>query len=149
VTREELLVVCFGRDDFPPPMRTVVMEDERTGGVLSCLDLYLRTVRIRLPRSPRESIQDAVTTLKVPAIANLCTAPEYRGRQYERALVSRAHAELGEHHPFLFVAVCGPVDFYGPLGYRHPAGADREDFLVRRLRDDPWPAGRVRLVGNW
>jgi GNAT superfamily N-acetyltransferase len=149
VTREELLVECFGRDDFPSPMQTVEMLDERTGDVLSHLDIYMRNVRIRLPRTPRESLEDSATTLKVPSIAQVCTAPEHRGKGYARALVRRAHVELLEHRPFHFVTLCGPLDFYAPLGYFHPAGATRDDFLVCSLRGERWPDGQVRLMGEW
>lgn len=148
MTREELLEECFGRSDFPTPLRIVQMKDENTGDVMSNVDVYLRRVLVKFPRSAA-AIGEASTTLMVAGIAQVCTAPEHRGKGFARALVRRAHTEMKEHHPVKFAALFGLLDVYGSSGYFHPDGAEHPHFLVCRLTDEDWPAGRVIPQGTW
>lgn len=148
MTREELLQECFGRSDFPPPLRTFSLQDETTGDVLSSVDVYRRIVRIRYPRG-RGEVSDAASTMSVAALAQVCTDPAHRGKGYASAAIRLAHVELREHKPLLFAALVGDVGFYGRLGYFHPEGAADANFLVFKLGDDDWPAGRVTTVGAW
>lgn len=148
MTSEELLQACFGRSDFPPPMRTVEMVDEATGDVMSHVDVYLRRVLVRFPRSA-SPVAEAATTLTVAGIAQVCTDPDHRGKGFARALVRRAHTEMREHQPIKFAALYSDyLDLYSPLGYFHPEGAP-DAFLVCELADEKWPAGRVVPQGQW
>lgn len=149
MTREELLEACFGRSDFPAPLRTVELRDEETGDVWSHVDVYLRRVLIRYPSSPA-AVADGGTTLVVAGIAQVCTDPDKRGNGYALALVRRAHAEMKEHHAVKFAALYGLPEIYERLGYFHPEGASDPNFLVCKLdEDEQWPEGRVLPQGNW
>lgn len=148
MTRDELLIECFGTADFPAPLRTIEMLNEDTGAVLSHVDVYLRRVLVRFPSSP-SSIGDGSTTIVVAGIAQVCTDPDYRGRGYEMALVRRAHAEMRERRAVKFAALFGLSDVYWAAGYFHPEGAENEHFLVCELGDEKWPAGSVTPQGQW
>lgn len=149
MTREELLQECFSRSDFPQPVRSHQMRDELTGDVWANVDVYLRRVRIR--HATRGAVvESAATTLTVLGIAQVCTDPAHRGKGFARAMVRAAHrAAGGESRPLKFAALFGLPEFYGPLGYFHPEGGEHPHFLVCKLADEEWPAGRVDTLGEW
>lgn len=151
MTRDELLEACFGRSTFPPGVKVVEMLDERTGDVLSHIDVYLRQVRIRHPEDQiARGVGEAATTLTVVALAQVCTDPAHRRKGYASALVRGVHTWATDHKPVKFAALfSGVPEFYVRLGYFHPEGATRDDFLVRALTDEKWPAGRATPIGDW
>jgi GNAT superfamily N-acetyltransferase len=149
VNRDELLEECFGRSDFPAPLRVFEEVDLDTGAVLSHVDAYMRRVVVRQPRAIPGTIHEAATTLTVLGIAQVCTDPDHRGRGLARGLVRRAHEEMSARQSVKFAALYSDyLPLYEPLGYFHPEDAP-PGFLVCRLGEDEWPAGRVIPQGQW
>lgn len=149
MNRDELLIECFGRANFPAPHSIYEEVDLETGAVLSHVDVYLRRVLVRAPRGIPGTIQESATTLVVAGIAQVCTDPAHRGQGFARGLVKRAHEEMATHQPVRFAALFSDyLPLYEPLGYFHPDGAP-DGFLVCELGDERWPAGRVIPQGQW
>jgi predicted N-acetyltransferase YhbS len=120
VTREDLLVECFGSDDFPPG--DVVLQVRAGDDVLAHLDVYWRPVGVGSADVP------------VAAIGQVATDPAHRGHGLASSLVRTAHG-IARGRGLEWAALFGVSTLYGRLGYRRPAHAPRPDFLVCPLVD--------------
>jgi predicted N-acetyltransferase YhbS len=135
VTREELLVVCFGKADSPPG--DVVLQVRSGDDVLAHLDLYVRSVGV------------GSTEVLVGAIGQVATDPAFRGLGLASGLVQSAHV-LARKRGLEWAALFGVSTLYGRLGYRTPADPPEPDFLVCPLvHGVDWPEGPIDTRGEW
>src|SRR5688500_141859 len=129
MTREELLLECFGETDFAPG--DVILEVRAGEDVLSHVDVYWRAVGVGSAEIP------------VAAIGQVCTDPAFRGLGFASALVAAAH-RLAAERGIAWAALFGGEELYGRLGYRAPPQPPNEDFLVCPLAPGiEWPPGPI------
>lgn len=125
MTRDELLLACFGRDDLKPGTR--ILETKEGTDVIAHLDLSYRRVVV------------GQTTLTVAAISNLCTDPARRRRGFATTLVRRAHDEARDHPMIEYVGVFALYDgLFSRLGYQQVDPAGNPDLLVASLAGEPF-----------
>jgi predicted N-acetyltransferase YhbS len=135
MTREELLVECFGTADFPPG--DVVLQVRSAEDVLAHLDLSWR------------SVGAGDEEVEVAAIGQVATDPAYRGLGLASALVRTAH-RVAVERGLEWAALFGSSSLYGRIGYRMPPAAPEPEFLVCPLVDGlEWPAGPIDTRGEW
>jgi predicted N-acetyltransferase YhbS len=135
LTREELLVECFGSADFPPG--DVVLQVSSGQDVLAHLDLYWRSVGA----GGRE--------VEVAAIGQVATDPAHRGLGLASALVRTAHG-IAAAHGLEWAALFGVSSLYRRIGYFMPPEAPKPEFLVCALVDGrEWPSGAIDTRGEW
>jgi predicted N-acetyltransferase YhbS len=136
VTREELLLECFGQADFAAG--DVVLE-VRSGDddVLSHVDVYWREVGVG-------SVEIAVA-----AIGQVSTDPAFRRLGFASALVAAAH-RVAAGRGIAWAALFGDERLYAKLGYRAPPEPPHERFLVCPLAASAdWPPGPIDTRGEW
>jgi predicted N-acetyltransferase YhbS len=135
VNREDLLVACFGRADWP--VGDVVLQVRAADDVLSHLDLYWRTVGVGSAEIP------------VAAIGQVATEPAFRGLGLASGLVQAAHL-VAKERGLQWAALFGVRGLYRRLGYVTPPGAPRDDLLVCPLAPGlEWPPGPIDTRGEW
>jgi predicted N-acetyltransferase YhbS len=135
LTREELLLECFGEAGFAPG--DVVLEVRAGEDVLSHVDIYWRAVGVGSAEVP------------VAAIGQVCTDPAFRGLGFATSLVAASH-RLAAARGVAWAALFGVDPLYTRLGYRQPAEPPDEDFLVCPLAEGlEWPPGPVDTRGEW
>jgi predicted N-acetyltransferase YhbS len=135
VTREQLLVECFGTADFVPG--DVVLQVRSGDDVLAHLDLYVRSVGV------------GSTEVLVAAIGQVATDPAFRGLGLASGLVQAAH-RIARERGLEWAALFGVSTLYGRLGYWTPPDPPEPDFLVCPLVDGAeWPEGPIATRGEW
>ena len=139
-----LLSECFGnvfKDkrycyEMPPHRWLIRAEDGTLAAHLAAHDKVFRSADKRVPFT---------------GVAEVCVAPEYRGRGYVRALLAAAEA----HTSAPFALLVGDAGVYGSSGYRtvdnvhfpakHPD--PHPDVMAKALRGEAWPEGGVVIEG--
>jgi predicted N-acetyltransferase YhbS len=135
MTREQLLIECFGRADWP--IGDVVLQVGSGDDVLAHLDVYWRTVGV------------GGEEVEVAAIGQVCTDPAYRGLGLASSLVRTAH-RVAADRGLAWAALFGIDPLYTRIGYFQPAATPSPDFLVCPLREGmEWPAGPIDTRGEW
>ena len=86
-------------------------------------------------------------------VAEVCVAPPHRGQGLVKAMLKDAEA----HFPNTsFAILLGESGIYGSSGYApvnnvyfpyENASLPNEDILVKKLRNSPWPTGKVIIEG--
>jgi predicted N-acetyltransferase YhbS len=86
-------------------------------------------------------------------VAEVCVAPPYRGRGLVKALLKEAEAHFRKGP---FAILLGDLKVYGSSGYRpvhnvyfpfEDATKPQPGVLVKPLRSEVWPEGRVTIEG--
>jgi predicted N-acetyltransferase YhbS len=135
VTREELLVECFGSADWPPG--DVMLQVSSGQDVLAHLDLYWRSVGV------------GGGEVEVAAIGQVATDPAYRGLGLATALVRTAH-RIAAERGLEWAALFGVSSLYRRIGYFMPRDAPKPEFLVCPLVEgSEWPSGAIDTRGEW
>jgi predicted acetyltransferase len=133
VSRRELLLACFGRDDFLPA--DLVLETVRGDAVLAHAEIYQRKVGV------------GGRDVWVAGIAQVGVDPAYRRIGLATALVRAAHIEARSAGIDFAALFSEYLWLYEPIGYEQVDEA-RPNFLVRELRGD-WPDGEIDTHGEW
>ena len=151
-----LFKICFKRElaylehqrffrELPPHRWIIFDENENVIAHIAGYDKVLGT-------------QDGL--LPVIGIAEVCVAPEYRGRGFVRAMLSEIH-EWARAQGFSYSLLFGSHGIYGSSGYEritnpiraldHESGEWNvetvEYALVKSLNDAIWPSGTIDLRG--
>lgn len=127
MTRDDLLLECFGRSNFPVPDATY-QASWNGSGVIANVDAYHRKM----------IVGDGQVPVQVWGIAQVCTSEPWRNLGLARALLAAAHHDGRQRGYDFAVLFSDYLRFYEPLGY---AEVGAPPLLIKYLAGRAWPHG--------